>query len=48
MITMNFIKRHPVLTYFVLTFAISWGGFILALGPLGFASTNVWQESWRG
>ena len=22
-----FIKRHPVLSYFALTFAISWGGF---------------------
>ncbi len=23
-----FIKSHPVLTYFALTFAISWGGFL--------------------
>lgn len=30
-----FIKRHPVLTYFALTFAISWGGILLALGPEG-------------
>lgn len=37
-----FIKRHPVLTYYTLTFAISWGGFILLVGPGGFASTS-WQ-----
>jgi len=40
---MTFIKRHPVLTYFVLTFAISWGGFVLAVGgPGGLANTD-WQ-----
>ena len=27
-----FIKRHPVLTYFVLTFVISWGGILLVIG----------------
>lgn len=27
-----FIKRHPVLTYFVLTFAISWGGILIIIG----------------
>lgn len=32
---LNFIRRHPVLTYFVLTFAISWGGMILAIGGFG-------------
>jgi len=37
------IKRHPVLTYFILTFAISWGGFVIALGPGGFVSTDVWH-----
>ena len=26
------ITRHPVLTYFALTFAISWGGFVLVVG----------------
>jgi membrane protease YdiL (CAAX protease family) len=28
-----FIKRNAVLTYYVLTFAISWGGFLMAVGP---------------
>jgi len=41
-----FVAKHPVATYFVLTFAISWGGFVLALGPGGFASTN-WQDESR-
>ena len=31
----NFIKRHPVLTYFALTFAISWGGVLLVIGGPG-------------
>lgn len=28
----DFIKRWPVLTYFALTFAISWGGILLVIG----------------
>jgi membrane protease YdiL (CAAX protease family) len=28
-----FVKRHPVLSYFVLAFAITWAGFVLAVGP---------------
>lgn len=36
---MAFIKRHPVLTYFVLTFAISWGGVLIVVGPGGFPGT---------
>jgi len=32
--------------YFALTFAISWGGFLLAVGPGGFASTS-WQTDAR-
>ena len=36
-----FIKRHPLLSYFALAFAISWGGMLLAvgLGPGGFSAT---------
>lgn len=29
----TFVARHPVASYFALTFVISWGGFVLALGP---------------
>ena len=28
-----FIKSHPLLSYFALVFAITWGGFVLAVGP---------------
>ena len=41
-----FITRHPLPTYFALTFAISWGGFLLVVGPGGFASTS-WQTDAR-
>jgi uncharacterized protein len=36
-----FIKRHPLLSYFALAFAISWGGMLFAvgLGPGGFSAT---------
>ncbi len=30
-----FIQRHPVLSYYALTFAISWGGVAVVAGPLG-------------
>ena len=30
-----FIKRHPLLTYFALTFAISWDGILLVIGGPG-------------
>ena len=30
-----FMKKHPVLTYYVLTFVISWGGGLIVLGPDG-------------
>jgi membrane protease YdiL (CAAX protease family) len=30
-----YIKRYPVLTYYVLTFAISWGGVLLVIGGPG-------------
>lgn len=35
-----FIERHPVLTYFALTFVISWGGILLVVGPGGFPATQ--------
>src|SRR5215208_3895247 len=38
-----FIVRHPLVTYFALTFAISWAGFLLAVGPGGFGSSN-WEK----
>jgi hypothetical protein len=34
------IKRHPLLSYFALTFAITWGGFVLAVGPGGIPATK--------
>ena len=40
MASTNFITRHPVLTYLALTFAISWGGFVLVVGPRGFPGTG--------
>jgi membrane protease YdiL (CAAX protease family) len=40
MASTGFITRHPVLTYFALTFAISWGGFVLVVGPGGFPGTG--------
>lgn len=36
------IRRHPLLAYYVLTFALSWGGFVLVVGPGSLANTN-WQ-----
>ncbi len=39
-----FIKRHPVPTYFALTFVISWGSFVLVVGPGGFPGTPEQTE----
>jgi len=36
----NFIKSHPVLTYFVLTVVITWGCMALAVYPNGFPITE--------
>ena len=34
------IKRHPLLSYFALTFAITWGLFVLSVGPGGIPATK--------
>jgi membrane protease YdiL (CAAX protease family) len=40
-----FIKRHPLLTYFALTFTISWGGILLIIGgPGGIPGTKEQTE----
>jgi hypothetical protein len=31
----TFVKSHPVLSYFALAFANSWGGFLLVIGGVG-------------
>jgi uncharacterized protein len=31
----TFVKRHPVATYYAITFAISWGGMLLVIGGPG-------------
>lgn len=36
-------KRHPLRCYYIIAFAISWGGFLLVAGPGGFSSTD-WQS----
>lgn len=41
-----FITRHPVATYFALTFAVSWGGFLLA-GGSGLLAGTSWQTDPR-
>src|SRR5215208_2338172 len=35
-----FIKRYPLLSYFALVFAITWGLFVLAVGPDGIPATK--------
>jgi uncharacterized protein len=41
-----FVKRHPVLTYYALVFAISWGGILIAVrfGPGGLPATREQAE----
>jgi membrane protease YdiL (CAAX protease family) len=34
------IKRHPVLSYFILTLLISWGSLLLIMGPRGFIGVS--------
>ena len=36
------VKKHPLLVYYLLTFAISWGGFVIAVGPGSLVNAN-WQ-----
>lgn len=36
----SFVRDHPVLCYYIITFVISWGGFVLAAGPGGLSSPN--------
>ena len=46
-------SRHPVPTYFALTFAISWGGVLIVVGPGGIPGTRSnsrgcsHSRSWR-
>ena len=40
MIIKTFITRHPVLTYYALVFAISWGGILTVVGPAGILGTK--------
>src|SRR5215207_1261944 len=43
--TRAFINRHPLLAYLALAFAISWGGFLMVVGPGGFPGTKVQLET---
>jgi len=44
---MNFIKKNPVLSYFALTFIISWGGVYLFGSPYGMpANAEQFQKLW--
>jgi uncharacterized protein len=40
-----YIQRHPVLIYYILVFAISWGGILLVVGPGGIPGTPEEVES---
>lgn len=41
---MSFIKKHSVLTYYALAFALSWGSFIVVIGPGEFLGTKEVSE----
>ncbi len=41
----DFIKSNPVLTYYALTFAISWGGILIVAGPGGIPGTEEEVET---
>ena len=34
------VTKHAVAAYFALTYVISWGGFVLVVGPGGFPGTG--------
>jgi len=43
----TFIKSHPVLTYFLLTFVISWGGVYILGAPYGMPPTSEqFEKEW--
>lgn len=37
----SFVQRHPVLSYYLLAFGISWGTILIVVGPSGFVSTTA-------
>jgi hypothetical protein len=42
----TFLKRHPVLAYYALVFAISWGGLLIVVGgPSGIPATPEQVET---
>ena len=43
--TIALVKQHPILTYYVLAFAISWGAILLIVGPGGFLTTTSTSPS---
>ncbi|MFN8486245.1 MAG: CPBP family intramembrane glutamic endopeptidase [Caldilineaceae bacterium] len=42
--TKTFIRQHPVLTYYVIVFAISWGGGLILAGPGGIPGAKAAVE----
>lgn len=40
----SWMRNHPLLSYYIITFVISWGGFLLALGSGGLSSSD-WQTA---
>jgi uncharacterized protein len=42
-----FIQRHPLLTYYILTFVISWGGLFVIGGPSKTSPGTSWQSDPR-
>ena len=37
--SLGFVKQHPVVTYYVLTFSISWGALLITFGSVGLPRT---------